>query len=210
MATDPRIITRPLDPAWTESETRNRRGSPFSASWTDTLELLRRETGMLNARLVVLQIAVTEDDLRRDGLLRANTRVTFPGVRVAFDTPAQGPLMFATDAYPHWQANVRAVALGLEALRKVDRYGITKRGEQYRGWQALPAGGTGKMTRQEAADLLVGGLDGYTAVQLLNDPAAVRDAHRILTKRHHPDLGGDTDLFAQINEARHVLLGGNP
>jgi hypothetical protein len=34
-----------------------------------------------------------------------------------------------------WQDNLRAVALGLEALRRVERYGIAQRGEQYAGWR---------------------------------------------------------------------------
>lgn len=38
-----------------------------------------------------------------------------------------------------WQINLRAIALGLEALRKLDRYGITSRGEQYTGWRAIEA-----------------------------------------------------------------------
>ena len=31
---------------------------------------------------------------------------------------------YATDAYGDWKSNLRAIALGLEALRAVDRYGL--------------------------------------------------------------------------------------
>ncbi len=200
----PRIITRPLGP-WIEAVTSDRSPSPFRAAWADTLDLLDREAHFLGADLVVLQIDVTESDLRRDGLIRANASIAFPGVRVFLDTRV-GPLTFATDAYQHWQANVRAVALGLEALRKVDRYGITKKGEQYRGWQALPPAGNGRMTPEEAADLLAGAGSGWTAGELLGDPDAVRRAHRAAARVHHPDVGGDGELFARINAARDVLL----
>jgi hypothetical protein len=57
-----------------------------------------------------------------------------------------------------WQHNVRAIALGLEALRKVDRYGITRRGEQYAGWKALPAGigiGATHMTSEVATKVII-------------------------------------------------------
>jgi hypothetical protein len=47
---------------------------------------------------------------------------------------------FAVDKFATWQDNLRAIALGLEALRKVDRYGITKNSEQYTGWKQLEAG----------------------------------------------------------------------
>lgn len=151
-----RYEIRPLG-TWTDPVTKNRASSSrFRASWQSTLDLLARETEMLGAPLVVMQIDVTEGDLRRDGMLRAGAKVNFPGVRVSFDSK-HGPLTYATDAYdrqysgdmPGWQANVRALALALEALRAVDRYGVTKRGEQYCGWLAIEAGGS-KTTEQEA------------------------------------------------------------
>jgi len=202
-----RIITRPLEP-WLDPPTRNRPRSPFSAAWSDTLDLLSREAAMLGATLVVLQIDITEQDLRRDGLIRANTRVAFPGVRISFKART-GPLQFATDAYPHWRDNVRAIALGLEALRKVDRYGITRKDEQYRGFQALPPAKRVRMSRDEAAALLAAGQPDVGAVDLLRDPDAVRRAYRAAAKLHHSDVGGNDALFAKVNEARDVLLGKN-
>lgn len=57
---------------------------------------------------------------------------------------AAGRQVFATDACELWQHNVRSIALGLEALRAVDRYGITRRGQQYAGFRAaLTTGGAG-------------------------------------------------------------------
>ena len=70
---------------------------------------------------------------------RANASPKSPAVVIAFESK-HGPLQYATDAFTHWQANVRAVALGLEALRRVERYGITKHGEQYTGWKQLGSG----------------------------------------------------------------------
>ncbi len=201
---NPRIITRPLGP-WLDPVTTDRPRSPFKAAWSDTLDLLSRETWMLGATLVVVQVDVTEADLRRDGLIRANARVQFPGIRVAFES-RRGPLTFATDMYPTWQANVRAVALGLEALRRLDRYGITKRGEQYVGWQALPASTTAPMTREEAAAFLAGAQDDWSVADLLRDTEAVKRAYRAAAKRHHSDVGGNDALFARITAARDVLL----
>lgn len=122
---------RPLG-MWTGPVTRNRPYCRFRASWSDTLVLLERETETLGARLVVLQVDATEGDIRRDGMLRANARVAFPGVRVSFES-RHGPLTYATDRYDGWQDNIRAVALSLEALRAVDEFGIAGRGQQYVG-----------------------------------------------------------------------------
>lgn len=204
MTANPRIVTRPLGP-WLDPVTPDRPRSPFKAAWADTLDLLSRETWMLGATLVVLQIDVTEADLRRDGLIRANARVAFPGIRVAFES-RRGPLTFATDMYPDWQSNIRAAALGLEALRRLDRYGITKRGEQYVGWQALPSGANVRMTPEEAAAFLAEAQDEWPADALLVNSEAVRRAYRAAAKRHHSDVGGNDALFAPITAARDVLL----
>lgn len=208
-----RLVTRPLG-AWTEPRTADRRPAQFKASWPDTQSLLAREAEYLGAELVVIQVDVTEQDLRRDGMIRANARIDFPGVRVSFDS-RHGPLTYATDAFayryygspPDWQANVRAIALGLEALRKINRYGIGQRGEAYVGWQALPQSANGRMSREEAAALLAMEAD-FAAEVLLQNAQAVKTAHRAAARRHHPDLGGDGALFAKLNVARDVLLEG--
>ncbi len=209
---------RPLE-TWTGPETGNRRSSAvFRAKWPDTVELLCREVGMLGGSLVVVQLDVTAEQLRRDGQLRAGVgaAVDFPGVRVSFDS-RHGPLTYATDAYddpwdgdmPGWQANVRAVALGLQALRAVDRYGISSRGEQYRGWTAITAGSAAppgpRMSVEEAARLLAGYLDGLDWQHLLGDRDTISRAFRAAARATSPDTGGDPERFARVLGARDWL-----
>lgn len=62
------------------------------------------------------------------------THTDFIAVQAATDPTKR--LVYATDVCDLWQHNVRSVALGLEALRAVDRYGISRRGEQYAGFRA--------------------------------------------------------------------------
>lgn len=210
-----RYEIRPLG-VWDRPITVDRAGSGrFRAPWASTLDLLMREVEYLDAGLVVLQIDVQEGELRRDGMLRANAKVGFPGVKVSF-VSRHGPLTYATDAYerrwshepPGWQANVRAIALGLEALRAVDRYGITRSGEQYRGWSAISAtSGEFDMTREQAADLLAHDTT-FTPAQLLAGSDAVRKAYRAAAKKHHPDAGGNTELFRRLKAAHDLLIGG--
>ena len=63
-----------------------------------------------------------------------------------------------------------------------------------------PASRNGRMTREEAGELL--GVDADA------DRDAVLAAHRRLMQRLHPDRGGTDYLAARLNEARDVLLGG--
>jgi len=61
-----------------------------------------------------------------------------PGV-VLFFNGKHGEIAMPCDTYDSWTANLRALSLTLTALRAVDRYGASKSGEQYRGWQQLSA-----------------------------------------------------------------------
>jgi hypothetical protein len=63
----------------------------------------------------------------------------FVAIQVASD-PAKR-LVYATDACEDWRHNIRSIALGLEALRAVDRYGISRRGQQYAGFRAALTSG---------------------------------------------------------------------
>ena len=121
--------------------------------WSDTLAILDRELTALDASNIVLQISVTERDIRLDGQLRADARPADPAVRLLFDSK-HGPLTYQCDRFATWQDNGRAIALGLEALRKVERYGITEHGQQYKGWLQLEAGSSVADTRRAAQQML--------------------------------------------------------
>jgi hypothetical protein len=109
--------------------------------------LLGREIDLLGGRDVVLEVDVRERDIRLDGMLRADARASSPAVVVAFESK-HGSMLYRCDRFesrwasqgPGWQQNARAIALTLEALRAVDRYGATETGQQYAGFKALPSG----------------------------------------------------------------------
>jgi len=174
---------RPID-KWPGEPTapEDQRYSPFKATEASTWRLLKRELAMLGSENIVIQAYLRENQIRIDGWPKNGARPSSPGVVVAFDSKF-GPLKYATDTFNHYLANLRAIALGLEALRKVDRYGITKRGEQYTGWKQIESGSA-------ATDLRRGR-------ELISEHGGVKAA----LKAAHPDAGGDEADFKAIGVA---------
>lgn len=198
----------------------DRPASPFDSTYDQTLDLLDRELNHLGATAAFLQVELTNSsDVRVDGLLRAHAKVTHPGVVLTVETRRLGTHSYPCDRFgqrswmpdpkPAWQENLRAIALGLEALRKVERYGIADRGQQYAGFAELGSGtpmGSGAMTVDEAAELL-GTESGVGSERLLDDPKRVASAYRVAAQLHHPDAGGDPEMFRRLTEARDLLRG---
>jgi hypothetical protein len=203
------IRYRPLD-EWPGEETPSwkRKRSTFSAGWGSTLILLEHELVQLKATNVLFLVDVPPEDFRvTDGHPKSKARWGHPGVVVAFDS-IHGPLKYACDAFDSFPDNVRAVALGLEALRKVERYGIVKRGEQYKGWSQLPPGTAmgAEMTKEEAWRVLIDLGGGPADLAFYGDPAEVEHYYRLAAKAHHPDRGGNGDLMSRATAARERLL----
>jgi hypothetical protein len=192
---------RPVTP-----EDQRRPARTFKARWDDTISLLLREVEHLGGTLIAVQVDVTDGDIRRDGMLRARSRTYSPAVKISFDS-RHGPLTYATDEYDHWQANVRAVALALVALRAVDRYGITRSGEQYRGWTQIGAAAAEQALTVDEACLVLADAAGVRP-ESLAVPEGVTYAYRLAARSVHPDAGGDPAVFRLITAARDVLLAG--
>lgn len=171
-------------PRWPHPEAGTRRWRPFSSSWQQTLDLLDRELRLLHADNPIIAAGFREQDIRLDGLPRANAlQPRHPGIEISFDSP-HGRLVYATDVCEHWQDNVRSIALGLEALRAVDRFGISLKGQQYAGWLQLE-------TSDPNAD---------RGRKLVEEAGSVKAALMV----HHPDKGGDPRAFADVQAYRQL------
>lgn len=185
---------------WPGTMTARRRRSQFASTHSATLALLTRELRELGAKHPTLLIALRPEDFRLDGLPRAGRVAAHPGIVLSFESK-HGPLSYPCDTFDRWQDNLRAIALALEALRKVDRYGVTKRGEQYRGFLALeataaPAGFEEVNAALRFLESLVNGWADRT------EPARLlRGAQRIA----HPDAGGDAAVFQRVSLAEAKL-----
>ncbi|MBD8218233.1 hypothetical protein IFU40_06245 [Microbacterium sp. CFBP 13617] len=157
----------------------------------------------LGAKNVELLVAIDAAQFRIDGRPYANAKAAHPGVILTFEIPEVGTVSYPCDTFTTWESNLRAVALALEALRKVDRYGVTKRGEQYRGFLAL-----------EATAAPAGFADANEALRFLasfhpNVPGAATVTPKVLLRsaqrKAHPDHGGDDATFQRVSLAEAKL-----
>lgn len=195
-----RMVFEPLLD-WPHPQVRHER-SPFTARWPQTRDLLLREADQLGATLLVIELDLSRADLRQDGEIRANARLASGKVRVSLDT-RHGPMRFACDRYHagalSWQANARAVALTMEALRTVERYGAVHTAEQYQGFIAIESRVGGFSSADEALRWVKSkaGAEAATATPR----AAYRAAARVL----HPDAGGLLEDWTILDQARQVM-----
>lgn len=203
--------------------------SPFKSTFAQTIELLDSELYAINASSPTLQVDASDARIRMDGQLHAQASVNYPGVILSFMTPDLGTLVYRCNRFgattsndwstnrthhrPGWHENLRAIALGLESLRRLERYGIADRGQQYAGWAEI---GTGMamgakgstLTIEEAARILAdsSGLGVETADKLIGNHSMVNVAYRTAVKEHHPDKGGDPAAFDLLTRAKDLLL----
>lgn len=206
-----------------------RDGNPFERKdlYERTLSQLRDELAKLGATSGHLQLVLGsgDADLRVDGQLRSRANVVHPGVCLTVSTQDHGTLVYTCDQHegrwsndpPSWQINLRAITLGLHDLRRLERYGIAKRGQQYAGFRELGSGtavGGATQSREQVARYLatmagwiVDGDQGHKTIShMLASPDDVQRAYREASRRNHPDVGGNTTQQAYINSARDHLL----
>lgn len=137
-------------PAWPYPEN-DQRPDQFKAPWHKTLKHLLREIDLAGGREAILGVHVNPGGIRADGTgLKSDARILHAGAEVSFDLPDPAGgwrrATFHTDAFRSYgnrdsfESNVRAIALALEALRLVERYGVAATGQQYAGFAQLTPG----------------------------------------------------------------------
>ena len=200
---------RPLG-AWPGARTPGyrRARSQFKTIESKVLAHIEREVRHLGGKQIVFRLAVREQDIRQDGMLRANARPTDPGVILEFtagrlkDSPR---LLYRCDTFRNWWDNLSAIARALEALRMVDRYGVTPTGEQYAGFRALPSSTAATMSAQQAADVVADHAP-FAASEILMSVGYTKEAIRNARAKTHPDrCGGRRVEWDAIERAATIL-----
>lgn len=166
---------------------------------TRTLADLRRELEALRAIDPVMLIAVDPGQFRIDGRPYAKARPEHPGVILTFEIPKIGTVSYPCDKYTRWEDNLRAIVLSLEALRLVDRHGVTRRGEQYRGFLAIEA------TAAPAGFATAAEAQGFLEIIVGTRQLGLRQLLREAQRQSHPDHGGDASVFQRVSLAEAKL-----
>jgi proline dehydrogenase len=148
-------------------------------------------TGQSRVRTTYLRMVLEH----ATGLMRGEVLAgRFKGARLETLTLEQ-LLALLEECYNHDQASAALLEAYLDRVH----------GDQWRAQagaerrEAGSVGGDGRMTRQEAYDIL--GLATGASVQ------EIIEAHRRLIQKLHPDRGGSTYLAAKLNQAKDLLLG---
>jgi hypothetical protein len=159
----------------------------------------------------LLRMGISEDDvvistnlqLRLDGLPRSGQAAPAdPGAAVYWrDLTPNGmqDRCMAIDRYTKVEQNVAALAATIEAMRAIERHGgAVIMDRAFTGFTALPSPIVAGMKRPWREVLEYG--------NGLVDRDQVKQHHRILANRLHPDKGGTDAAMAELNAARDEAL----
>jgi hypothetical protein len=147
---------------------------------------LEKELRLLGASAVVLSSNIS---LRLDGLPYSGSREPADhGAAVYFRVKGE-PRVLACDRWDKVAHNFVALARHVEAIRGQLRWGVGSLEQAFGGYKALPAMGATKPWWQ-----ILGVSEGASIGQ-------IDDARRELLRKHHPDVGGNSNQAAEINAA---------
>jgi hypothetical protein len=160
--------------------------TPYSESQRLLAELQR-----IGAENVLIS---TNLPLNRDGTIRSKGgSPSDAGVAVYFDLPDDAgrlvPTVLACDRWRTVPCNLHAIALHVEALRGMERWGVGSMSQAFAGYAALPARASGRHWSE-----VLGVLPKASA-------AEIKSAYRERAKKAHPDQGGTREEWDELQEA---------
>jgi hypothetical protein len=205
------VIYHELD-RWPYVVTPVRKDALFSAFYATTTDQITSEIDLLGCDRFTVGGFAPATKTRRDGWPAADCRPSHPGVAITF-TCRFGQVTMATDQFTDWKDNLRGIALTLQSLRAIGRYGTAPKAEQYRGFLPGPAPVAPATALQAIPEallaaevlLLLGEDEEHKAEDLLRDLDLAERTFRRAAIRTHPDQGGTSILFRRAQSAITVL-----
>ncbi|MEP7304176.1 MAG: J domain-containing protein [Acidobacteriota bacterium] len=184
---------------WKRTAAARRLEAPFGTKRTSngrlTVQLattrLELEVDRLGARNPVLSTNVS---LRLDGRPRSDENPSDPGAAIYFSFKGKANVL-ACDRFRTVADNIAAIAGHIEALRRVERYGVGTIEQALAGYKALPADSAANWRA-----VFGFGVEARVTVD------QVDTAYKSLAKAKHPDVGGTEVEMAHLNRARDYAL----
>jgi hypothetical protein len=166
-------------------------GGEFIDRCDDCKVFASDEAALAAARNVTVS---TDCPLRNDGAFRVDSKPWDPGVAIYFRRQGVAYVM-ACDEYETFAANLRALALTIEAIRSIERHGnATMMQQALGGFRELPAAAHRKAWWE------VLGLPHIAGIQ------EIKRKHRALLLECHPDRTGDAEDSERAAELGRALL----
>ncbi len=154
-------------------------------------ERLERQLDALGAKNPTLSTNVS---LNMRGIPRGDETPSDPGAAIYFSFRGKATVL-ACDNYIRVADNIAALAAHIDALRRIERYGVGTIEQALAGYKALPA--------DSAADWRA--VLGFAATSTPTIDAVTK-AYHDAAKVRHPDVGGTEIEMSHLNRARDYAL----
>jgi hypothetical protein len=165
-------------PGWPTTPAASREPSRFKTTVPGALANAKRQIELLGGSQLLLSSNYT----------LGNENPKEPGV-VAYFHWEKSLVAIPCDRWTRIEANVQAIALTVEAMRGMERWGAKHMIKaMFTGFKLLPPAATSPWY-----DVL--------GVPASAPPDTVKEAYRSLAKRYHPDMHGDPAMFRRIQAA---------
>ena len=168
--------------------------SRFEQTMDKSQQFLRKELDRLGATSLVIS---TNIPVRKDGGLYTDYMrriIDDPGVAIYFYLKGKQVTM-CCDQYTRVWENIYALGKGIEALRGMERWGVSEFMERaFTGFQELPA------SNSKTCWEILG------SINPTKDTEYIKKAYLNLAKIKHPDAGGTVESFQELQQAyEHAL-----
>jgi hypothetical protein len=174
-----------------------RKRSQFKQTMDGAQRFLRAEVDRLGASSLIVSSNIP---IRQDGGMYADwmrKKIDDPGVAIYFKYKGKDVSMCCDQYVSIWE-NVYALGKGIEALRGMERWGVSEFLDRaFTGFTALPSSNA------------IATIDIWLVLGLNVKPDnvdAVHAAYKAAAKKAHPDTGGSTIAFQQLQEAHNKAL----
>lgn len=176
------------------NRTKYKKKSSFKQTMDGAQRFLRAELTRLGADKVIIS---TNIPIRNDGGMYTawmGKKIEDPGVALYFKYKEKDVVMCCDQYETVWE-NTYALGKGIEALRGMERWGVSDFMERaFMGFTALPEASGMVVTQKKAWFELLGVSENATEAEILS-------AYREKAKETHPDKGGTPEQFTVIQDA---------